>query len=124
MDFLQIIPLAANWGMHDGDTGAGWLIVMVPMMLLMMGGMMWMMMRGMGGSSSPGSSSPGERPATKSAATTESPLEILERRFAEGEISMEEYHARRAALLNRAAEESDDRDELLAAPRAGERRRS
>jgi putative membrane protein len=125
MDLAQIIPLADSWGMHDGDIGAGWLIVMVPMMLLMMGGMMWMMMRGMGGGSAPGASAPGERPATESPATTESPLEILERRFAEGEISIEEYRARREALLNGTAEENGDRDEeLLTAPQAGERRRS
>ena len=86
--------------MHDdGDIGMGWLIVMVPLMLLMMGGMMWMMMRGMGGGSSPDSPASGERPAG-----TESPGEILERRFAEGEISIEEYRARRQALVNGTAE--------------------
>ena len=115
MDFLQIIPLAANWGMHGGDIGVGWLIVMVPMMLLMMGGMMWMMMRGMGGSSSP----PSETPRTR-----ESPIEILERRFAEGEISLDDYRARRRALLNGDAEPTaDDGEQLLTARRGGEGRR-
>ena len=85
MDIRVIIPLADSWGMHDGDIGVGWLIVMVPMMLLMMGGMMWMMMRGMGGGSAP----------SESSGTTESPVDVLERRFAEGEISIEEYRARR-----------------------------
>lgn len=89
MDIAQIIPVADSWGMHDGDIRAGWLIVMVPLMLLMMGGMMWMMMRGMTGGSSPSSSS---------ASTTESPAQILERRFAEGDISIDEYRARREAL--------------------------
>lgn len=109
MDITAIIPLADSWGMHDGDIGVGWLIVMVPMMLLMMGGMMWMMMRGMGGGSSPPS---------ESSATTESPADIIERRFAEGEISIEEYHARRAALLDATPEPSADDDEqpLRAAP--------
>jgi putative membrane protein len=120
MDFAQIIPLADSWGMH-GDIGAGWLIVMAPLMLLMMGGMMWMMMRGMGGGSSPPSDTPG---------TTESPVEILERRFAEGEISIEEYRVRRDALVDgtpnesgdRARHETGDRDENpLTAPQAGER---
>jgi putative membrane protein len=97
MDIAQAIPLADSWGMHGDDVGVGWLIVMVPMMLLMMGGMMWMM-RGMGhGSSSP----PNESPAP-----TDSPVEILERRFAEGEISIEEYRARREALVNGAGEPS------------------
>lgn len=114
MDITAIIPLADSWGMHDGDIGVGWLIVMVPMMLLMMGGMMWMM-RGMGASSSP----PGETPRT-----TESPVEILDRRFAEGEISIDEYRARREALLDGSAEPSADDDERLpTATRGGEGRR-
>ena len=112
MNIAQIIPLADSFGMHDGDIGAGWLIVGVPLMLLMMGGMMWMMMRGMGG----GSSAPSERPGT-----TETPVEILERRFAEGAISIEEYRARREALVNGSAGPNGARkDEALTAPRAGE----
>ena len=115
MDITAIIPLADSWGMHDGDIGLGWLIVMVPMMLLMMGGMVWMMMRGMGGGSSPPSESSG---------TSESPVDILERRFAEGEISIEEYRARREALLCGTAEPSaDDDEQLLTAARGGEGRR-
>ena len=49
-------------------------------------------MRGMGGGSS---SPPDESPATR-----ESPSEILERRLAEGEISVEEYEERRRALVD------------------------
>jgi putative membrane protein len=114
MDIAAIIPLADSWGMHDGDVGMGWLIVMVPLMLLMMGGMMWMMMRGMGGSSAPPSESSG---------TTESPVEILERRFAEGEISIDDYCKRRAALVEGTAEPSADDDEQpLTATRGGEGR--
>jgi putative membrane protein len=87
MNIAQTIPLADSWGMHGG--GSGWWIVGVPFMLLMMGGMMWMMMRGMGGGSS-----------QESPAPSESPVEVLERRFAEGAISIEEYQARREALVN------------------------
>jgi putative membrane protein len=100
--------------MHDGDIGFGWLIVMGPMMLLLMGGMMWMMMRGMGGGSTSRTSAPGERTGT-----TESPVEILERRFAEGEISIDEYRARREALVSGIAEPNTD-DEPLTAPRAAD----
>jgi putative membrane protein len=115
MDITAIIPLADSWGMHDGDIGVGWLIVMVPLMLLMMGGMIWMMMRGMGGSSPPRSETP--RP-------TESAVEILERRFAEGEISIDDYRARRQALLDRSAEPTaDDDEQLLTATRGGDGRR-
>jgi uncharacterized membrane protein len=106
MNLAQIIPLADRWGMHDGGIAVGWLIVMVPMMLLMMGGMMWMMMRGTGGGAPPDSSAPGER-----AGATESPVEVLGRRLANGEISIEEYRARRAELVNGTAEERGHRDE-------------
>jgi uncharacterized membrane protein len=118
MDVAQIIPLADSWGMH-GDIGAGWLIVMAPLMLLMMGGMMWMMMRGMGGGSSQSSPAPSEaRP------TTESPLEILERRLAEGAISIEEYEARREALAKASSGSNGAREEEpLAAASGGGRQR-
>ena len=115
MDITAILPLADGWGMHDGDIGWGWLIVMVPLMLLMMGGMIWMMMRGMGGNSSP----PDEAPRTP-----ESAVEILERRFAEGEISIDEYRARRQALRDGSAEPTaDDDEQLLTATRGEETRR-
>ena len=114
MNIAQTLLMADSWGMHDGDVGTGWWIIGVPFMLLMMGGMMWMMMRGMGGSSSPPSESSG---------STESPVDILERRFAEGEISIEEYRARREALLDGTAEPSaDDAEQLLTAARGAEGR--
>jgi putative membrane protein len=118
MSIAQATPLADSWGMHGGGIGAGWWIVMVTMMVLFMGAMMWMMMRGMGGGSSQESSAPWDRFATR-----ESPLEMLERRFAQGEISIEEYQARRAALVNGAAEPSDEDEKQLTASGAGEGRR-
>jgi len=98
--------------MHGG--GGGWWIVGAGVMMLMMGGMMWMMMRGMGGGSS---SAPSE-----SRGTTDSPVEVLERRFAEGAISIEEYQARRDALVNGGSGSNGTRKDepLTAAP--GERR--
>jgi uncharacterized membrane protein len=67
----------------------------------------------MGGGSSPPSDAPG---------ATESPVDILERRFAEGEISLEEYRMRREALGDGTPNESGDRDESsLMASQAGER---
>jgi putative membrane protein len=90
MHFTQTTPLA--WGMHGGG---GWWIAGAALMMLFMGAMMWMMMRGMGSGSSQTSSASGEaRP------TTESPVEVLERRLAEGAISVEEYEARREALVH------------------------
>jgi putative membrane protein len=97
VNLAQTIPLADGWSMHNGS--GGWWIIGAALMMLFMGGMMWMMMRGMGGGSSPGSSAPPERPAIK-----ESPVEILARRFAEGEISAEDYRARREMLINKNTE--------------------
>ena len=115
MNIAPTIPLADNnWGMHGGG---GWWIVPAVLMMLFMGGMMWMMMRGMGGSSTRDSSPPSD-----SFVNRESPVETLERRFAEGEISIEEYRARREMLLNWTAEPSGDHEEQLTASGAGERR--
>ena len=123
MNILNIalaVPLADNsdnGSMHD--IGTGWWIVMIPMMVLFMGAMMWMMMRGMGGSSSPDSSAPKDRFVSR-----DNPIETLERRLAEGEISIEEYRERREALVDGSTEPSgDDEEEQLTAPRAGEGRR-
>jgi putative membrane protein len=113
MNIALTVPLADSWGMHGG--GGWWLLAAIPMMLFM-GAMMWMMMRGMmGGGSSPDSSAPSD-----TSVTSETPMQILERRFAEGEISIEEYRARREALVDGAAFPSgDEDDDLLAAPRSG-----
>ena len=103
MNIAQTTLFADSWGMH-GD--GGWWIVMVPLMVLFMGGMIWMMMRGMGGGSSPRSSTPSETPGTR-----ETPSEILERRFAKGEISIEEYRARREVLVSESTAPSRDEDQ-------------
>lgn len=86
--------------------------------LLMMGAMMWMMF-GMGhGDSAPRSSARTETPGP-----THSPVEILERRFAEGGLSPEEYRARRGVLLGRAeAPARGSADEPLTLSGAGEGR--
>jgi len=113
MNIALSIPVA-YWGMHGG----GWWILGAAVMMLCMGAMMWMMMRGMGGGSSQRSSAPSETPDT-----TQSALEILERRFAEGEISVEEHRERREILAGGGAESNGAaKDEPLPASGAGERR--
>ena len=94
--------------------------------VLMMGVMMWMMMRGMGGRSSPTASAVETAPRATAPTvhdlderlvTSGSPMEILERRFAAGEISVEEYRTRREALVNGGAGRNGaHKDELLTAP--------
>lgn len=113
MNIALTVPLADNWGMHGGS--GWWLLAAIPMMLFM-GGMMWMMMRGMMG----GGSSPDSSVRADASVSRETPMEILERRFAEGEISIEEYRARREALVDDAAEPSGDEGERrLVGPRTG-----
>ena len=114
MNFALALPLADDgWGMHDG--GGGWWVLGVAAMMLFMGGMMWMMMRGMGGGSSPDSPAQPDGPARR-----ERPMDTLERRLAEGDISIEEYRERREALLDGGAAPSGDaEEERLAAPRSG-----
>ena len=88
----QAIWLGDTWGMH-GDVGWGWMAVMMVGMVVFWAavifGAAWLI-RG-ATRSGPG---PGEGPLTR-----ETPLEILERRFAEGAISAEDYRARRDVLV-------------------------
>jgi putative membrane protein len=87
VNIAQIIPLADTW-MHGG-WGWGWMTLMMVVMVLFWGavifGIVWLIRGAADGG-------PGQR--------RESPTEVLERRFAEGAISVEDYHARREALLS------------------------
>lgn len=83
------ITLANSWGMHDGDVGWGWMVLMMGVMILFWGaiifGIVWLA-RG-------GSEGWGRRERR-----SETPSEILERRFAEGAISAKEYNERREVI--------------------------
>jgi putative membrane protein len=83
----QSFPLADTW-MHGG-WGWGWMTLMMVAMLLFWGGLIfgivWLIR-----------TTVDRRPEPRS----ESAIELLERRFAEGAISVEDYHARREVLLN------------------------
>jgi putative membrane protein len=80
--------LADTWGMHDNDVGTGWMIVMMVGMVIFWGlvilGVIWLV-REFG------------HPARHSGGPDE-PLTILQRRFANGEITAKEYEARRRTL--------------------------
>ena len=84
MTGLATTVLADGWGMHDGDVGFGWMIVMMLGMVLFWGAILalvvWLV-RGGG-----------------VADRSETPQDILRRRLAEGSITVEEYEQRRAAL--------------------------
>ena len=104
--------LADTWGMH-GDVGWGWMTVMMGGMVLFWAvvivGIVWLIRgferRGSGGG--------------EAAAGRESPIEILERRFAEGAISSEDYWARRQVLVSGNAEPNGARSEVRVAPSGG-----
>lgn len=118
MNIAQTIPLADSWGMHGGDIGAGWWIVMMGVMVLFWAavifGIVWFV-RGSAGAW-PSWRSEEERRA-------ETPTEVLERRLAEGAISVEDYRTRREVLVNGTADTNGaHKDEPLTAPPAGEGR--
>lgn len=93
MNLAQTIPLADTW-MHGG-WGWGWMSLMMVMMVLFWGavifGVVWLIRGATQGGSRTSEPSP----------RSESPIEILERRFAEGGISEEDYRARREVLSGR-----------------------
>jgi putative membrane protein len=108
MTTAQISLLADTW-MHGG-WGWGWMILMMVVMVLFWGavilGIVWLS-RG----ASRGGSALDEKPAGG-----ESPLEILERRFAEGSINADDYQARREVLANGTAKANEaTKDELVTA---------
>ena len=83
--------LADTWGMHDNDVGVGWMIVMMLGMVLFWGlvilGVIWLV-REYG------------HPSHRAGGPND-PLTILDRRFANGEISAKEYEERRRVLADR-----------------------
>jgi putative membrane protein len=96
--------------MH-GDFGSGWMALMMVFMVLfwaaLIFGIVWLV-RG----SQPGSWASGESSVSK-----ESPLDIIDRRFAEGAITEEDYRARREVLIGGTAHSNSPRkDHLVAAP--------
>lgn len=84
---VPVLLFADTWGMHDSDIGAGWMIVMMLGMVLFWGlvivGIVWLLRETIGhGHHGPGGD----------------PLAILDRRLAEGQISVEEYEQRKKTL--------------------------
>ena len=111
MSLVAVLPLADTWGMH-GDAGAGWWVVMMVLMVLFWAavifGILWLVRGGF------------ER---RSGPRTEAPVDVLERRFAEGAISVDEYQTRRELLGNGASQRNGaQQEESPTTPLAGEGR--
>jgi putative membrane protein len=85
---LALLPLADAWGMHDNDIGTGWWIVMMLGMVVFWGlvifGIVWLVRESSG--------------VHRHHGAVDDPRMILDRRLAEGEISVREYQARRKTL--------------------------
>jgi putative membrane protein len=94
MVIASAVVLADTWGMH-GDIGTGWWIVMMFGMVLFWAavivGILWFVRGSARGST------------TWQPERVQTPLEILDRRFAAGEISADEYDERRQVLAGSAA---------------------
>ena len=71
--------------MHDGDVGTGWMIVMMLGMVVFWGlviiGILWLLRESIGRGHN-------------------DPVAILDRRLADGQISVKEYEQRRKVLSN------------------------
>ena len=93
MDLGSTALVADMWD-TNGHMGGGWWIVMMIWMVLFWGavifGVVWLVRGGTVGSGRPD--------------RRETPLEVLERRFAEGAISADEYHERREVMTSRRAQ--------------------
>ena len=88
MPFALAIPLADTWVMHGGWGWAGMTVMMVAMVLFWAAvilGIAWLVRSGADG---------GRRERRETAS------EILDRRFAEGEISPEEYRERQEVVAH------------------------
>ena len=76
---------ADSWDMHDWSAGA-WIVMMLGMLIfwgLVIVGVVWLVRELSGG---------------RRESEREDPLDVLQRRLADGDISVEEYERRRAVL--------------------------
>lgn len=111
MDAISTVLIADAWGMHD--VGVGWMVAMMGVMVLFWAavilGIVWLVRGGL--------ESRRERRGRGGAPTA---TEILERRFAEGAISFDDYRRRRDVIAGGSAEPNGERHRSLTAPTAGE----
>lgn len=86
---LALMPLADAWSMHDDEIGTGWWIVMVIGMVLFWAlvilGVVWLVREI-------------STPHRRADGGLDDPRAILDRRLAEGDISVKEYEQRRKTL--------------------------
>ena len=100
MTAISTVLIADTWGMHD--VGVGWMVVMMGVMVLFWAavilGIVWLVRGGLAGRNERR-----EQPRTPTA------TEILDRRFAEGAISVDDYRQRREVIAGGTAEPDGER---------------
>ena len=106
MSIGEALPLADGWGMH-GDVGTGWWIVMMVGMALFWGAIVlgaFALLR--------------DARRGSSDRRDETAAEILDRRFAEGAISLEDYELRKNKLTAQQPRDEGERADLGPPPAA------
>lgn len=101
MAFCALVALGAAVAVGFFGFGvAPWFILMGAFCILMMGSMLWMMV-GMGNHAGHwmGGHTHSVRASRQRVDTQESAIDLLERRFADGTLSEEDYRARREVLV-------------------------
>ena len=88
-------------GMYGGGMGGGLWILIGLFWILLIAAIIWLVVRLLpsGTRASDGQRSTPAAPGTSPAAQRETPVEILDHRFARGEIDLETYQTHRAALI-------------------------
>lgn len=97
MNAMANVLIADTWGMHGGDFGAGW-ILMVLFWAAVILGIVWLVRGGFEG-----------RRERQEQGRMPTAIELLERRFAEGAISVDEYRERRELIGRGSADPNGDR---------------
>jgi putative membrane protein len=91
------LPVADTWGMH-GDVGTGWWIVLMVGMAVFWGAVVlagvWLLRGALQG---------------RHPESTDTPMDVLQRRFAEGVISAEDFEQRRKLLADADAVAPEER---------------
>jgi uncharacterized membrane protein len=102
MNAMANVLIADTWGMHGGDFGAGWMILMMGLMVLFWAavilGIVWLVRGGFEG-----------RRERQEQGRMPTASELLERRFAEGAISVDEYRERRELIAKGSVDPNGDR---------------
>jgi putative membrane protein len=86
-------------GWYGGGMGGGAWIFMGLFWVILIAAIIWLVVRLLPSNSHSGATTTAPHQVSGQVAGQESPLDILDRRFASGELDLETYQAQRAALI-------------------------